>query len=293
MPQQFDQSFKLLTEEDPRATLALFAGISFAGRLTVESLDRELNLSTLRVDNLYRCRDRRQEFLVHIEAIARYKVAVLERQFDYVQAIVAKYKLPCRSYLVFLTEKGVPETFPRVLRRKFGDHTATLRLRPVRLWRIAAARVLRWNNLQLLPWTPLLDATPAELREAFQRLQAADNGPLSNRLVLLGGLRYGSSETFLERLNEMILSEEVMQESSTYQYILGVGLKRGLAEGLAEGRTVGRTEGMREALAKQLIHRFGNLPAYAKKKLDSATPEKLDRWLEQVLDAPTCKDALK
>ena len=56
VPKHYDQAFKLLTEDDPRATLALFAGIPLSADITVEPLDRELNLPTLHADNLDRCR---------------------------------------------------------------------------------------------------------------------------------------------------------------------------------------------------------------------------------------------
>jgi hypothetical protein len=58
-----------------------------------------------------------------------------------------------------------------------------------------------------------------------------------------------------------------------------------LAEGFVDGR--------REALVKLLTRRFGPLPADTRRKLNAATIEKLDRWLDNVLDAPTLKDALK
>ena len=104
------------------------------------------------------------------------------------QAIVAKYKLPCRSYLVLLTGNGAPEKCPRNLRRISGDHEATLRLRVVRLWRISASRILKLNNTELLPWTLFLDSSAADLREAF-----------------------------LHRLNEMIITQKLLEESSTYE----------------------------------------------------------------------------
>ena len=289
MPQPFDQSFKLLTEDDPRAALALFAGIPLSANLVVEPLDRELNLPTLRVDNLYRCRDGPVEFLAHLEAVSRYKNAVLDHQFDYVQALTAKYKIPCLSFLLLLTAKGVPRKFPRTIRRAFGDYTAALRLRPVRLWRIPAARVLEMNNPKLLPWIPLLKASQADLREAFQRLEAAGQDSLTTHLFVLGGLRYGSKEAFFHRLNDMILSEEVLQESSTYRSIVDRGRQAGLAEGLAEGRA----DGLRAALSKILIRRFGPLPGHAAAKIDAAAPKALDRWLENVIDAPSLKAALK
>lgn len=278
MAKPYDQAFKLFGEDDPRAILALFAGIPLSEEITIEPLDRELNLPTLHTDNLYRCRTPNSEYLVHIEAVTRYKRAALNRQFDYVQAIVAKYRLPCRSFLVLLTEPGVPKILPKVLHRKNGDHSARLRLRFVRMWRISATRILRMKNTQLLPWTPLLDSSPAALRRAFKEIEANNDEVLKTRLFLLGGLRYGSEEAFLQRLNQMrLLTQEILEQSSTYQ----------------KGRECGLEEGLRKALAKQLKHRFGAIPSSARAKLKAATRETMDRWLEQVLDAQTVEDALR
>jgi hypothetical protein len=273
----YDQAFKLLTEEDPRATLALFAGIPLSVAMEVRVLDREVNLSALQVDNLYRCRTADAEFLVHIEAVTRFRTAALERQFDYVQAIVTKYRLACRSYLVLLTEKGVPGALPRTIRRVHGDFEATLRLRAVRLWRIPAARILRLESAQLLPWVPLMRASTEEMEEAMRRLDAVDENALRTRLFLLGGLRYGSKEAFLQRLDQMIVSEEILKESSTYQYLI------------EKGRVAGR----REDLVKLLTRRFGPLSTATQRKLDAAPIEKLDRWFDRALDAASLKDALK
>jgi hypothetical protein len=273
----YDQAFKLLTEEDPRATLALFAGIPLSVAMDVRVLDREVNLSALQVDNLYRCRTAEAEFLVHIEAVTRFRTAALDRQFDYVQAIVAKYRMACRSYLVLLTEKGVPGALPRTIRRVHGDFEATLRLRAVRLWRIPAARILRLESAQLLPWVPLMRASTEEMEEAMRRLDAVDENALRTRLFLLGGLRYGSKEAFLQRLDQMIISEEILKESSTYQYLI------------EKGRVAGR----REDLVKLLTRRFGPLSTATQRKLDAAPIEKLDRWFDRALDAASLKDALK
>ena len=281
MTKPYDQAFKLLTEEDPRATLALFAGIPLTVSMDVRVLDREVNLSALQVDNLYRCRTADAEFPVHIEAVTRFRTAALERQFDYVQAIVAKYRMACRSYLVLLTEKGVPKVLPRTIRRVHGDYEAVLRLRAVRLWRIPAARILRLESAQLLPWIPLLRASTEEMEEAMRRLDAVDENALRTRLFLLGGLRYGSKEAFLQRLDHMIITEEILKDSSTYQYLI--------EKGVVQGRLAAR----REDLGRLLARRFGPLPAGTQRKLNTATIEELDRWFDRALDATSLKDALK
>jgi hypothetical protein len=158
-----------------------------------------------------------------------------------------------------------------------GDFEATLRLRAVRLWRIPAARILRLESAQLLPWVPLMRASTEEMEEAMRRLDAVDENALRTRLFLLGGLRYGSKEAFLQRLDQMIISEEILKESSTYQYLI------------EKGRVAGR----REDLVKLLTRRFGPLSTATQRKLDAAPIEKLDRWFDRALDAASLKDALK
>jgi hypothetical protein len=185
--------------------------------------------------------------------------------------------MACRSYLVLLTEKGVPKVLPRAIRRVHGDFEAVLRLRAVRLWRIPAVRILRLESAQLLPWVPLLRASTEEMEEAMRRLDAVDENALRTRLFLLGGLRYGSKEAFLQRLDQMIISEEILKESSTYQYLI------------EKGRVAGR----REDLVKLLTRRFGPLSTATQRKLDAAPIEKLDRWFDRALDAASLKDALK
>lgn len=71
---------------------------------------------------------------------------------------------------------------------------------------------------------------------------------------------------------------------------------QGLAEGRAEGRTEGRAEGIlldkQQTLLRQLDRRFGATPA-ARELVNACTdPEKLDRCLDLILDAPTADEVL-
>ena len=115
--------------------------------------------------------------------------SALDRQVNYVLAIVSNYKLPCRSYMLLLTEGGVPERFPRFIECGYGDYQARVRLRPVRLWRMPAARILRLGRLALYPWIPLMNASPEEIEEAARRLIGACDRMLLDRMFVLGVLR--------------------------------------------------------------------------------------------------------
>ena len=69
---------------------------------------------------LYRRRRKGVEFIIHFEAVSRYRDTALDRQIDYVRANVSKYKLPCRGYMLLLTVEGVPERFPPYLDCGYG-----------------------------------------------------------------------------------------------------------------------------------------------------------------------------
>lgn len=58
-------------------------------------------------------------------------------------------------------------------------------------------------------------------------------------------------------------------------------------EGRAEGRVEGRVEGLRETLRKQLALKFGAIDAEHAARIEAASPEELDLFLERVLTAET------
>jgi predicted transposase YdaD len=57
------------------------------------------------------------------------------------------------------------------------------------------------------------------------------------------------------------------------------------AEGRVEGRAEGRVEGEQAILRRQLVKRFGPLPAWAEQRLNAASSAQLELWSERLLDA--------
>lgn len=69
--------------------------------------------------------------------------------------------------------------------------------------------------------------------------------------------------------------------------------RQGLKEGRKEGREEGRKEGRAELLERQLSRRFGKpLPSWVRPRLESAGVEQLDRWAENLFDAPSLEALL-
>ena len=86
---------------------------------------------------------------------------------------------------------------------------------------------------------------------------------------------------------------EAMMKSYDYQSDFAKKyVAQGHTEGRAEGRTEGRKDGERALLLRQLRTRFGELPAGAVARVESAEIAVLERWGERVLSAKTLADVL-
>ncbi len=65
------------------------------------------------------------------------------------------------------------------------------------------------------------------------------------------------------------------------------GLKQGLEQGLEKGLEQGMQQGQAKVLIRQLERRFGELPQWARDRLDAGAPEALEAWTDAVLSAAT------
>ncbi len=71
------------------------------------------------------------------------------------------------------------------------------------------------------------------------------------------------------------------------------GVAQGVAKGRAEGVAKGRVEGVAETLARLLVKRFGPLTPEQTTKIESATTDQLDAWVDRVIDATSIDDVLR
>ena len=65
------------------------------------------------------------------------------------------------------------------------------------------------------------------------------------------------------------------------------GIQEGMQEGMQKGMHQGRRAGKAQLIGRQLQVRFGELPAWARARLDEAIEEKLDAWSDRLVTAPS------
>lgn len=280
---EYDKSYKRTADEDARGSLTILAGVAIDPAAEVESLERELNQPQLRADHLYKVSLGGSASIQHFEALAYYRSDWGEAQLDHASAVRQKHRLPVHSNLLLLMEQGTPQSIDGLVVRVSGDLEERLRVNVIRLWERPAEEVLRAGRAGLLPWTALMDATVEQQREAARRIRDSEREDLKAEMALLGALRYGSREAFLERIGAMFLTREILRESPMWKEIE--------QEGLAEGREQGRLEGGRHILTRLLVRRFGSLPDWAEQKVAAADLDTLERWVDRV-DAATLPEIL-
>jgi hypothetical protein len=273
----YDQSFKLLGDEDTLGLMKDVAGIRVSASAVIESLDRELNLERLHADHLYRVRDRRRECIHHFEALTTYHSGWEKAQLDHAIYVELKYGLPVVSHLLLLSQPGAPRSIPERVIRVSGSVRYSLKVNVIRLWRRPAAAVLAAERVAVYPWTALMDATVKEHQEAARRVRVTGREDLQMQMALMGALRYGSREAFFERIGRMLLTKDILRESPLWQEIE--------RDGEAKGRAEGEAKALRRSIRVFLLGRFGPLPEWVGERLDGAGTEDLELWLNRTATA--------
>jgi predicted transposase/invertase (TIGR01784 family) len=121
--------------------------------------------------------------------------------------------------------------------------------------------------------------------ESVRQLQSTQNGRRAIEqvfryiLLVAGELRF---DEFREKLRQQLPETEEIAMTIAEQL-----RAEGLTKGRAQGRAEGRAEGLALAVTKMLMLKFGALSAEHAARIEAATEQELDRYIERILSAPT------
>jgi hypothetical protein len=127
-------------------------------------------------------------------------------------------------------------------------------------------------------WRALIGTTPLEaiellIRYAFHIADDSDRKPL---LTVIGTLPNKDGQSMRNLANSVI----------------EVSIAKGRTEGEAKGRVEGRVEGARAMLRKQMQLKFGSVSAQVDAKVEGASMEQLEMWIERVLTSESADDVV-
>lgn len=83
-----------------------------------------------------------------------------------------------------------------------------------------------------------------------------------------------------------------LEETHAYKEIFAKGELTGEIRGEIKGEIKGKIEGAATLLKLQIARRFGKLPSWAKKRIDTANAIQLEQWAEKIFDAKNVKQLL-
>lgn len=293
MSKPFDATLNALITVRPDDWAAYFARLTGIPPGPCESLDTDL-ATTLQADRIFRINGASPAML-HLELEANPRLGVPRDLMRYNTLIDHQHNLPVESVLILLRPKALASDQTGLYYRYgvSGSIIAQFRYRVERVWEHSVDAWLS-SGLGLAPLALLTDEADADLEKALGRFrtclfdskagEAVTKSVLGSSYVLCG-LRYEQT-----RVAEMYRRlSMLMEESTTYQEILGKGVEKGLAEGLERGQL----EAHRNLLLRQGTKRFGQpAPAIVTALGDITDLKRLERLAERILDATNWDDLL-
>ncbi len=166
------------------------------------------------------------------------------------------------------------DVLPRLLERE-PDNPYVAALIPLIIPRTEDLRVRApeaWQVIRAAPVAPPIRATLERILESW----------LMERFPLL---------TY-EELRSMLPVLVPLEQTRAYQEIFAKGEAAGKTEGAAEGEAKGEAKGKADGLRRLLTRRFGVLPRWVIRRLDTAAVDQLDGWLEGIFDAQSLEGLL-
>ncbi|ASF46722.1 DUF4351 domain-containing protein [Methylovulum psychrotolerans] len=249
-------------------------------------------------------------FLVHIEAQAKRRPAFARRMFKYFARLHEKHGLPV--YPIAVLSYDTPNT------PEPDSYTVSFPDKEVLAFRFSTVQLNRLNWRDYLgSHNPVASALMAKMAiepkdrprvkaECLRLLVTLKLDPARSRFIS------GFIDTYLRLQQEELQifdhlihteflpteQEQAMELTTSWKeegIQLGIqqGLKQGIEKGIEQGIEQGIQQGESRLLKRQLIRRFRTLPDELQARIETASPEQLGQWADNILEATTLDDVFK
>ena len=290
---EFDRESQILGQEAPAEALELFAGLPGAEAVRQ---DAKVSPPPRYPDHLYRC----GPDLAQLEFCKQYHGKDVPGQLLRQRTAIdlAYPGITVHQYLILMSKSDAPAFVPESHELDIPKYRPRIEYAVVRLWEMDPERAFALGHPSLLPWVWTMNASEAQMLEAFRRMRVSGRmEELARRAATLGPLRLDKA-----RIDEIIRKagihkmtyREVVQDTWLYHEIFDEGREKGLEEGrekgLAKGREEGALEALRHSIQRIVNKRFpevGPLPGLA---LASSASE-LQQCLDDLALAGSVSDA--
>jgi hypothetical protein len=185
--------------------------------------------------------------IVHIEFQTEPMWIMPRRMAEYIGRIIRVYPFPVISVVIYLREKPIRNPDPGFFQQTYPTRFFA-EWKVMRLWELDGQNYLDNPTPGNLPFIPLMKPAPGYSREAWlsrcvdvaqERIPSEQRGDLFYSMNVLSGLVIKNQQTL-----NLIIPEEIMKESVSYQYMYNKA----------------KIEGGRHLLLSSLNTRFDSIP---------------------------------
>ncbi|NEO73743.1 DUF4351 domain-containing protein [Moorena sp. SIO3H5] len=273
----YDNICKYLAEEYPSEFFHWLLGEE---PRDIQVLKAELSAEPIKADALSLLQSTNQILHLEFQTLPQSEPPLPFRMLDYWVRLHRKYRCPINQVVIFLKST----TSDLVFTNEFRDTNTWHRYQVIRLWEQDPLPLLA--NRALLPLATLARSNNPNqlLQQVVAEVDTIEEKPLRGNLAacvdVLAGLRFDKA------LVRRLLSEEVMEESVTYQDIIQKGVQKGLQQGLDRGKQ----EEAVLIVMRLLTLRLGLLDPVLQQRIEGLSITRLEELSEALLDFKTATD---
>ncbi|NET65527.1 MAG: Rpn family recombination-promoting nuclease/putative transposase [Moorea sp. SIO1G6] len=269
----YDNICKYLAEEYPSE---FFQWVLGEEPRDIQVLKAELSAEPIQADALSVLQSTNQILHLEFQTLPQSEPPLPFRMLDYWVRLQRKYRCRIDQVVIFLKST----TSQMVFNNEFRDTNTWHSYRVIRLWEQDPQPLLA--NRALLPLATLARSNnPNQLLEqVVAQVDNIEEKPLRGNLAacvdVLAGLRFD------QELVRRLLSEEVMEESVTYQDIIQKGVQKGIQRGKQEEAVL--------IVMRLLTLRLGLIDPVLQQQIEGLSITRLEELSEALLNFETATD---
>jgi len=260
----FDNTCKFLATQNPISFVRWL--LPQVNASNVQVIKTELSTEPVRADSLILLKAADTILHLEFERVPKADPPLPERMIDYWLRLYRKYHCTIEQVVIFLKQTNSPE----VSVDRFQVQNTSHRYRVLRLWEQDPAPF--FSDAALLPLAPLTRSnTPRDLLQ--QVAEATRKIPDPNqRKEIIACTAIMSGLIHNPEIIQDLFREDLLEDSSFYQFILQKGMKEGVKQGRQEGR--------QEAVLMMLRQKIGTIAAETEEKIYNLSFTQLQGLME-------------
>jgi predicted transposase/invertase (TIGR01784 family) len=241
----------------------------------------ELSLEPIRADALILLES--EALVLHLEFQTDPDENMPFRMLDYRARVYRRFpQKTMQQVVIYLRETGSELVYQNAFVLPNTRHEFQV----VRLWEIPAQDLISLPGLLPLATLGKTSDRTAILGEVAQRIEAISERRQRSNVSAATGILAGL--VLNQNLIQQLLREEIMQESTFYQYLV----HKGEAEGEARGEARGKREEALSLISRQLNRRFGSISPDVAERIQGLSVDSLEQLGEDLLDFREPSDLL-